>query len=272
MPIDALHKLTKSALRELGASLTDGAMSGGVTSHALQQIAGASLAQDLSVCLNELRESGWSLAQVARLAVAIADARERSSRPEAIFDLVLSGPDVPGIPTRDTSAVMHTLIEQAKEEVLLVGYAIYNAKSLFQRLAEKMAGNPDLNVWFCLNIQRRPNDTSLSSEIVRRFAAEFVSRHWPWNPRPALYYDPRALDSAAATRSSLHAKCIVVDRKEALVTSANFTEAAQKRNVEAGVMVRYPPFVQRLTSYFEGLRDMVFKVCELPAGSKEKNG
>jgi len=53
------------------------------------------------------------------------------------------------------------------------------------------------------------------------------------------------------------------------VTTVNSTEAAQKRNIEAGVVVRYPPFVQRLTSYFECPRDSVRHVCELPLGSKE---
>jgi len=267
--MEAFHKLTTFALRELAASLKHGAMSGGVTTHALQQIAGASLTQELSACLIQLRDSGWSLQHIADLVGGIADARGHASRPEELFDLVLSGPDVPGIPTRDTSTVMHTLIEQAKEEVLLVGYAVHNAKSLFQRLAQKMAASPELKVWFCLNIQRRPNDTSLSSEVVRRFATEFISKHWPWDARPVIYYDPRALDHSAVVRSSLHAKCLVIDRKEALVTSANFTEAAQKRNIEAGVVVRYSPFVQRLTSYFDALRESLLEACKLPVAPKE---
>jgi len=51
----------------------------------------------------------------------------------------------------------------------------------------------------------------------------------------------------------LHAKCIIIDRSEALITSANFTEAAQERNIEVGVKVRHKPLVERLASYFEAL-------------------
>jgi phosphatidylserine/phosphatidylglycerophosphate/cardiolipin synthase-like enzyme len=40
---------------------------------------------------------------------------------------------------------------------------------------------------------------------------------------------------AAAMRSNFHPKCLLVDGEEALVTSANFTMAAQKKNVEVGV-------------------------------------
>ena len=70
-----------------------------------------------------------------------------------------------------------------------------------------------------------------------------------------LYYDPRALAEDSQQRASLHAKCIIVDRRVALITSANFTEAAQRKNIEAGVLIRYEPFVTRLNSYFEALRD-----------------
>jgi phosphatidylserine/phosphatidylglycerophosphate/cardiolipin synthase-like enzyme len=45
----------------------------------------------------------------------------------------------------------------------------------------------------------------------------------------------------------------VVDRSEALVTSANFTQAAQERNIEVGVRVRHAPAAARLAGYFEAL-------------------
>jgi len=48
---------------------------------------------------------------------------------------------------------------------------------------------------------------------------------------------------------------LLKDRRVALITSANFTEAAQKKNIEAGVLIRYEPFVMRLHNYFEGLRN-----------------
>ena len=70
---------------------------------------------------------------------------------------------------------------------------------------------------------------------------------------PELYYDPRSLDLEAVKRSSLHAKCIVVDRRVALVTSANFTEAAQERNIEVGVLIRSRAFAEQLAEHFEVL-------------------
>ena len=259
--LDALHKLTTPALQDLASALSDGPMSSGITAHAVQQIAGASMTTELLGCLNQMTDSGWRPQQIALLAASIAAARGTSGQADELLDLVLSGPEVAGIPTRDTAAVMHALIEQARQEVVVVGYAVHNGRKLFQRLAARMEETPDLKVWFCLNIQRRPTDTSLSSEIVRRFGREFSTKHWPWNPKPEVYYDPRALEPGQTKQTSLHAKCIIVDRREALVTSANFTEAAQERNIEVGVVIRHAPLVTRLAEYFTVLRNTTFQPC-----------
>lgn len=248
----ALHKLSTSSLRALVASLKGGPLSAGISTYAVRQVAGTHTGEVLA-CLEQLIGAGSTSAQIAVLAEAIADARDGGADPAALFELVLSGPDVPGVPTGDTAAVMHTLIEGAQREILLVGYAVHNGKLLFERLAERMRTVSSLKVRFCLDITRRPTDTSLASEIVRRFAQEFRTRHWPWPELPELYYDPRSLEVGASHRSSLHAKCVVVDHQTALVTSANFTEAAQQRNIEAGVLIKHAPFSERLALYFDGL-------------------
>ena len=55
-------------------------------------------------------------------------------------------------------------------------------------------------------------------------------------------------------RSAMHAKCVIADGCTAFISSANFTEAAQQRNIEAGVLIRHAPTVRRLAGFFEGLR------------------
>jgi phosphatidylserine/phosphatidylglycerophosphate/cardiolipin synthase-like enzyme len=81
-----------------------------------------------------------------------------------------------------------------------------------------------------------------------------------------VYYDPRSLAANPAARASLHAKCVVVDRRVALVTSANFTEAAQERNLEAGVVVRSARFAARLADHFDGLADAgLLRRLDLPS-------
>lgn len=47
----------------------------------------------------------------------------------------------------------------------------------------------------------------------------------------------------------------MVDGEYAFVSSANFTEAAQARNIEAGVLIRSKSFAQRLARHFEALAE-----------------
>lgn len=261
---EVFHKLTSVALQDLAREVLAGTLAKGGSNHALQQLVGKTLAPQLADSLAALQSKGWTNEQVSELLQTMVATRARVGNLETLFDIVLTGPDVWGVPTRDTAAVTHSLIQEARQEVLLVGYAVHNGRQLFETLANRMQILPQLRVDFLLNIPRRFKDTSLDSEIVNRFASEFAVKHWPWRPKPHLFYDPRALAADAAARASLHAKCIVVDRTTALITSANFTEYAQERNVEAGVLTSYEPFVQRISDYFLGLRENFLKPCLLP--------
>jgi PLD-like domain len=252
--LDPLQNLPAAALRSLAASLREGPLALGLSRHALAQAIGPQ-AQAVHETLDGLVQQGMAPKHIALLAEAIAECSERAAAPQSLFELVLSGPEVPGVPTADTAATIQTLIENAESEIVLVGYAVHNGKKLFKRLAERLDAAPELHVVFCLDIARKQSDTSLASEIVRRFCREFASKHWPGQRLPELYHDPRALANTSQERASLHAKCVIVDRRVAVITSANFTEAAHTKNIEAGVLIRYEPFVQRLSNYFLALRD-----------------
>ena len=51
----------------------------------------------------------------------------------------------------------------------------------------------------------------------------------------------------------MHAKCIVVDRQELFISSANFTEAAQNRNIKVGLLVRSASLADNLVRHFDTL-------------------
>jgi phosphatidylserine/phosphatidylglycerophosphate/cardiolipin synthase-like enzyme len=124
---------------------------------------------------------------------------------------------------------------------------------VFRELADRMDRVPGLQVHMFLDVQRPPHDLSSPPELVRTFGERFVQKEWPGDRLPKIYYDPRSLETDRAKRASLHAKCVVVDREQAFVSSANFTEAAQTRNIEVGVLLRSPPFARRLVEHFETL-------------------
>jgi len=261
--MNPLHSLSITELRTLGTNLRSGRLSPGISTLVLGQIAGSNTAA-LAGLLRSYQEKGYPLEAIAELVEAVANERERSVEPGHILELVLTGPEVPGIPTCDTAATMRTLIHEAKEEVLLVGYAIHRAKDLFEPLVEKLRGNSRFKVILCVDISRKYGDTSLGSDICNRFAKDFIGKHWPWHPRPSVFYDPRSLSDLPEQHSSLHAKCMVIDRMVALVTSANFTDAAQYRNIEAGLLVRHAPTAERLSLYFNKLIENGYMIsCNL---------
>jgi hypothetical protein len=248
----ALVQLPTPLLQTLAASCENGPLAEAMTLSGVRGIVGDATAADVHAALRHLLNDGFGPPQLATFLRGLAEAAGASPKPSQLFDVVLSGPAVAGVPTADTAAVMHTLLTLAEDEVFLVGYAVYNGKKLFEPLAARMLERPDLRVTMCLDIPRPYGDARPSGDIVAAFARDFRERHWPWPKVPGLFYDPRSLETGTE-RASLHAKCVVVDRSIALVTSANFTDAAQWKNIEAGVQIRHLPTVQRLVDYFNGL-------------------
>ena len=69
-----------------------------------------------------------------------------------------------------------------------------------------------------------------------------------------MFYDPRGPERTPASPACQHAKCILVYGVTAFITSANFTESAQERNIELGVLFRDNPRVaESIRSKFESL-------------------
>lgn len=167
--------------------------------------------------------------------------------------MVWTGPDVPGSVSRDTGVVVKELFTAARRNVLLSSFTVRRGKDVFASLAEALDLNPSLHVRLAVNVGRDGDHTSPKHQLLARFAERFWRDHWPWPRRPCVYYDPRALSANPAICANLHAKCIVIDDEIAFVTSANFTEWAQERNLEAGVLIRDETFARSLKNQFESL-------------------
>lgn len=70
-----------------------------------------------------------------------------------------------------------------------------------------------------------------------------------------MFHDPRSLLTGSAGRAVLHAKCVIIDGRRSFATSANFTEAAQERNFELGVLAEDELLARSIESQFEALID-----------------
>lgn len=248
------QKLSERDLQEIASAIRSGRLSPPFATVALQRVVAGDYADTAAVDLQWLSENGFGPEQVA---VALDLLRmERRERPlfEDVVELVTTGPDVSGISNRDTSVVVRELFANACESVLVAGYAIYQGRRVFQTLADRMLEIPQLKVRMFLDIQRGQGDTTAERELIRRFAERFRSHQWPKDrPLPEVFFDPRSLELETDRRACLHAKCVVIDNKEVFISSANFTEAAQQRNLEVGVQIRSREVADRIIRYFNGL-------------------
>jgi phosphatidylserine/phosphatidylglycerophosphate/cardiolipin synthase-like enzyme len=210
----------------------------------------------------------WGVIALALLLDTVAETRARAPNIADLVELVWTGPESLGVSNRDTAVVVRELFGTATNEVLVAGFAVYQGREVFRRLAERMEELPALRVRLYLDVGRPHGDVTASSDLVWRFLSRFRTTEWPGEKLPELYYDPRSLDENQEKRSSLHAKCVVVDRRIAFVTSANFTEAAHSRNIEVGALIRSPVFAQELANHFDSLAAAA-ALCPFPAsGSK----
>jgi hypothetical protein len=251
---EALLSLSPTELQTLAAGLRSGRLCSPYSASTLVRYLPVALAAPVSAHLQELADTGMQPAAAAYTLELIASARSESSSIGDFVDLVLTGPQVGGAEHRDTSVVVSDLFRKAENVILVAGYAVYQGQKVFHALATRMVERPTLKVRMFLDIQRSPSDTSSSTEIVRRFTHRFQSDQWPsGKPSPEVFYDPRALSTERSTRAALHAKCVVADGRHVFVSSANFTEAAQERNVEVGLLLHSASIAGNLTRFFDTL-------------------
>jgi hypothetical protein len=248
--------LSPSELADLAAAIRTGRLNSPFTATALRRFVSAenlpAAIAGLQTCSNE----GMSANASANILDLLASVSISRTPLDELIDLVVTGP-APNAVGRDTAVVVTDLFRRARKSVIVVGYAVSRGREVFRALAERMNQEPNLQVRLYLDIQRSAGDTSADSEIVRRFMHRFATTQWPEGVRlPEVYYDPRALAVDHAERAALHAKCIVVDDQEVFVSSANFTEYAQERNIEIGLSLHSQQVALRIITYLAELVEL----------------
>jgi phosphatidylserine/phosphatidylglycerophosphate/cardiolipin synthase-like enzyme len=200
-----------------------------------------------------LQQDGFDLATCGALAGLPAAAAllvvesvlaERTFRPRPELELVWTGREGGATLSRDTSQVLPQMFARAERRVIVAGFAFYEASNIFEPLYVR-ARDAGVEVEFFIHVDGTGQD-------VRMSPSHFFRYSWPWRDvTPRLYYDARA--DAADDSSTMHAKCVIVDDREVLVTSANFTGRAQHHNVELGVLVRDAEFATRVSGQWYAL-------------------
>ncbi|MEX2376390.1 MAG: phospholipase D-like domain-containing protein [Dehalococcoidia bacterium] len=131
-------------------------------------------------------------------------------------------PGTPGI-ARPTKPVVREMVGRATSEVILLGYE-FNDSSTVQLLGGAAARGADV-VIIC--------DRG-------RGAAARIRDAWPPRCRPPRLFHNRE-QANGAPYASMHAKCLLVDGEDFLVTSANFTFHGLHGNIEMGIRLAGSP-------------------------------
>jgi phosphatidylserine/phosphatidylglycerophosphate/cardiolipin synthase-like enzyme len=246
----AVRDVSAATLRALAAAFRNGQLTSPTTAFAVRTIAPcpSALADDLQ----RLSAEGLSGRHLATLLTLAADAVEARMMRETAAELVWSGPESLHARTRDTLVVLDELFSSAERSVFVSTYVVHQPERVFATLAARLDAVPSLAAKLFVNIERRIGDTRLENLLLADYARA-LGEKWPGKRRPEVYFDPRGLSTDEDVRASWHAKCVLVDKEVAFVTSANFTEWAQHRNVEAGALIRSRQFASQLSTQLEDL-------------------
>ena len=179
-----------------------------------------------------LDASPASGAQLADVLEAVSIYKSRMNlMPHA--ELVWSGPDV-GHPTaRKTFQVMNEMLQHASKSVLIVGYSLFLRGDLAKDLLEKLGKLTSKGVQVKFIVDRRYRGWSGDGEeghSIREIQENWLSD----KPKPLVY----SWASDDDQNSKLHAKLMLVDDRDLLVTSANLTGAGLETNLELGLRIQ----------------------------------
>jgi phosphatidylserine/phosphatidylglycerophosphate/cardiolipin synthase-like enzyme len=179
-------------------------------------------APETAAMLSRVRQS--DPASVLRLCLQALRIQYEELRPRLLdAELVATlPPETPGI-ARPTERVVCEMIEGAAKEVILLGYELTD-RDLIGLLAAAAARGTNV-IMIC--------DRG-------RGAATRVLEAWPaGGGAPKIFHDRERVDGAPY--ASMHAKCLLVDGNDLLVTSANFTFHGLHGNIEIGVRLSGNP-------------------------------
>lgn len=258
---EALPILSAAALGALAGAAERGALVAPFGAMQVGRHVGKGEQADALRLLEGLHAAGLAAGALAA-ALRLAEAARRAGEVKPHPSLVWSDLDIAG--SRDTAVVCNELFRGARESVLVSTFNLgHKAKDgeakgnpVLLPLARRMTEIRTLTVRVFVNLRRLEYMGQASErEVEDAFVGWFRKEIWPWEPVPEVYYDPRSLQAVSEESACLHAKCVVVDDTRAFVTSANLTEAAHGRNIEAGVLLEDPVFARALRTQLESLID-----------------
>jgi phosphatidylserine/phosphatidylglycerophosphate/cardiolipin synthase-like enzyme len=137
-------------------------------------------------------------------------------------ELVVTFPGHDLVSARHTAQVVRQMIDRSTREIVVAGFAITEAAGLIPYLADAALRNVRV-ILLCSDWKGADN----------RDAVQHINDDWPTTvPYPVVHRYSSQLGGAG-----MHMKCLLIDAREILLGSANFTFHGMTRNFEMGVRI-----------------------------------
>lgn len=177
------------------------------------------------------------------IALLIETAHKTRQRAVASFpflELTWTGPYPPsGGRARPTLNVIREMILSAERDILVTGYVFSPSSDVVKSLVDLIV---DAVLRGC-NVTMALNNDGRNYHALKNLWPDYVPLprlvHWIGRPE-----DPNA---------SLHSKMVIVDFKDILITSANFTYHGLESNIETGVRIKGSPIARQMADFFFAL-------------------
>ncbi len=157
----------------------------------------------------------------------------RGSHDRVSVEVVVTGPDSPAAPVRLTSEVVRQLIDSASRRVTMVSFAAYRIGSVMAALDAAVGRGVHVSLVLESAQMLEGGGGALAYSRYRIY-------EWP-------------VDQREPPEAKLHAKAVIVDSRDVLLTSANMTGAAYDRNIELGVLCRSGGVAAVVQRHFDAL-------------------
>lgn len=159
-------------------------------------------------------------------------------------ELVWTGPDVEGVPSRRTEQAILQVLDSATQRITLVSYAVYRIPRICEALVRAAHRGVRINV-----IVETPNKIEGQTEydtiqaLGAKVGAVSTVYYWPEEKRAP----------EGGKQGILHVKCAVADGHYLFLSSANLTEYAFTVNMELGILVTGGPLPGQVEEQFDRL-------------------
>ncbi len=181
--------------------------------------------------LRPYRDALLSASTVGELLLTVRAAAETAARiatGQPIVEVVWTYPGRTGLGLRTTGGVAREIVDESRQSLLVVGYTVTVDATLAGLAAQTIDA-------MARAAERGVVVTAVLHRDVHRHA---LLQAWRGGvPPPSIFTWPASDDGKAA----VHAKLLISDRDDGLITSANLTYHGFERNLEMGLRVRGRP-------------------------------